>query len=86
MFSLNVKNIWEYFVEYCQDPHNIVMHLNNGMWDRIAMNMLIWFQPMIGKNRQLVIDRSSLRYDQLKFKTARKLPIIVEEIIEYTAI
>ena len=42
---------------------------------------------MIGENRQLVTkNRLSLRSNQLKFKTAWKLPIVLEEFIEYTPI
>ena len=42
---------------------------------------------MIGENgSQLQMNRLSLRNNQLKFKTAGKLPIILEEFIEYTPI
>ena len=42
---------------------------------------------MIGENRQLVTDdRLSLRNNRLKFKTAGKLPVILEEFIAYTPI
>ena len=45
------------------------------------------FLYMIGENRQLVTDEPvSLRNNRLKFKTAGKLPIILEEFIEYTPI
>ena len=46
-------------------------------------------ESMIGENGQLVTDElvESLRNNnQLKFKTAGKLPIILEEFIEYTPI
>ena len=42
---------------------------------------------MIGENRQLVTDepvKLSLRNNRFKFKTAGKLPVILEEFIEYT--
>ena len=39
---------------------------------------------MIGGNWQLQMHRLSLRNNRLKFKTAGKLPIILEESIEYT--
>ena len=40
---------------------------------------------MIGENRQLVTNEPvELRNNQLKFKTTRKLPIVLEEFIEYT--
>ena len=44
------------------------------------------FHAMIGENRQLVTNerRLSLKNNQSKFKTAGDLPIILEEIIEYT--
>ena len=44
------------------------------------------FHAMIGENRQLVTNkpRLSLKNNRLKFKTAGNLPIISEEIIEYT--
>ena len=42
---------------------------------------------MIGEIRQLVTkDQLSLRNNQLKFKTAGKLAIILEEFIKYTTI
>ena len=31
LFRPNVENIREYYVEYCQSPHNIAMGLDNGM-------------------------------------------------------
>ena len=41
--------------------------------------------PMIGDNRQLVTyELVSLSNNRLKFKTAGKLPITLEESIEYT--
>ena len=40
---------------------------------------------MIRENRQLVTDELvELRNNWLNFKTAGKLPIILEEVIEYT--
>ena len=43
--------------------------------------------PMIGENRQLVTDEPvELRNNRLKFKTGGKLPIILEEFLEYTPI
>jgi hypothetical protein len=43
--------------------------------------------PMIGENRQLVkMNRLSLRNNLLKFKTAGKVLVIVEEFILYTPI
>jgi hypothetical protein len=42
---------------------------------------------MIRENRQLVADEPvEFENDWLKFKTARKLPIILEAFIEYTPI
>jgi hypothetical protein len=42
---------------------------------------------MIGENRQLVTNEPvELRNNRLKFKIAGKLPIILEEFIEYTPI
>ena len=42
---------------------------------------------MIGENRQLVTDEPvDLKNNRLKFKTAGKLPVILEEFIEYTPI
>ena len=42
---------------------------------------------MIGENRQLVTNyRLSLRNNRLKLKTTGKLPIVLEEFIEYTQI
>jgi hypothetical protein len=41
---------------------------------------------MIRENQQLVTYGNSLRNDRLKFKTGGKLPTILEEFIEYTAI
>ena len=42
---------------------------------------------MIRKNWQLVqMNRLSLRNNQLKLKTAGKLPIILEEFIAYTPV
>jgi hypothetical protein len=39
---------------------------------------------MIGENRQLVTDELvDLRYNRLEFKTAGKLPIILEEFRGY---
>ena len=40
----------------------------------------------MGRNRQLVtVDRLSLRNNQLKLKTSGELPIILEEVREYTS-
>ena len=43
---------------------------------------------MIGENRQLVTDElvEFEKLNQLKFKTAGKLPVILEESIEYSPI
>ena len=42
---------------------------------------------MIGENRQLVtIELVEFENNQLKFKTAGKVPIILEEFIKYTPI
>ena len=42
---------------------------------------------MIGENRQLLqMNRLSLRNSRLKFKTAGKSLIILEEFVEYTQI
>ena len=44
-------------------------------------------RAMIGENRQLVTNEPvSLRNNWLKFKIAGKLPITLEEFIEYTRI
>ena len=43
--------------------------------------------PMIGINRQLVTNEPvELRKNRLKFKTSRKLPIVLEEFVKYTPI
>ena len=50
--------------------------------------------PIVGTSHQwsgrtgswLQMNRPSLRNDRLKFKTARKLPIVLEEFIEYSPI
>ena len=44
------------------------------------------FCAMIGENWQLVTNEpvSSLRNNRLKFKTAGKSPVILEEYIEHT--
>ena len=42
---------------------------------------------MIGENRQLVIDEPvEFENNRLKFKSAGKLPVVLEEFIEYTPI
>ena len=42
---------------------------------------------MIGENRQLVTNEPvEFENNRLKFKTAGKLPIILEEFVEYTPI
>ena len=42
---------------------------------------------MIGENRQLVTNEPvEFGNNRLKFKTAGKIPIILEEFIEYTPI
>jgi hypothetical protein len=42
---------------------------------------------MIGENRQLVTNEPvEFENNQLKFKTVRKSPIILEEFIKYTPI
>ena len=42
---------------------------------------------MIGENRQLITNEPvEFRNDRLEFKTPGKLPIILEEFIEYTTI
>ena len=48
----------------------------------------ILYDSMIRENRQLVTDEPVLilRNNRLKFKTAGKLQIILEEFIEYTPI
>ena len=44
-------------------------------------------ESMIGENRQLLqMNRLGLRNKRLKFKIAGKLPISLEESIEYTQI
>ena len=44
------------------------------------------FSSLIGENRQLQMNRLSLRNNELRFETAEKLLIIFEEFIEYTPI
>ena len=44
----------------------------------------IRISPMIGENRQLVIDEPvEFENNRLNFKTAGRLPTILEEFIEY---
>ena len=40
-------------------------------------------KSMIGENRKLQMNRLILRNNWLKFKTARKLPFILKEFMEY---
>ena len=52
----------------------------------IALSQVREPNSTIGENRQLALqmNRLSLRNNWLKFKTAGKLAIILEEFIEYT--
>ena len=62
----------------------VYVRLNKEVIDYQDRGM--WPYSMIGEHRLslLQMNRLSLRNNQLKFKTAGKLLIVLEEIIEYT--
>ena len=76
ILTLLVSIFWTHFRSSCK-CHRLDFGDYTGYME--------WWGPMIGDKRQLVTNEPvEFEKHRLKFKTARKLPIILEEFIEYT--